>query len=111
MTAYACRDCGHPYGERVPAAPIIALHRAVSHSGATPIVEVPALPIGLTGSDPMPYGYRRWNGAVWPDIQVDAYNSALSRIMARHAAGMPTETLVNGLYNLARGFDYAGQDA
>jgi len=39
MTNYACK-CGHPYGSRVPSAPVVALHLAVSHSGATPIVEV-----------------------------------------------------------------------
>lgn len=40
MTHYACKLCGHPYGARVPSAPLIALHLAVSHSGSTPIVEV-----------------------------------------------------------------------
>ena len=65
------------------------------------------IPIGLTGLDPMPYGYRRWNGAVWPPIQVDAYNAELARIASRHAAGMPTTALINGLYNLASGFDHA----
>lgn len=39
-TIYKCRDCGHAYGPRIPALPVIALHRAVSHSGATPIMEV-----------------------------------------------------------------------
>lgn len=63
------------------------------------------LPAGLTGFEPMPYGYRRWNGSVWAPIQVDAYNRALSRIESRHNAGMSTEALVNGLYNLARSFD------
>lgn len=42
MTSYQCRDCGHSYGARIPSAAVIALHRAVSHNGATPIVEVPA---------------------------------------------------------------------
>lgn len=65
------------------------------------------LPAGITGFDPMPYGYRRWNGAVWADSQVDQYNRELARIQSRHEAGMPTDTLVNGLYNLANGFDYA----
>lgn len=64
-------------------------------------------PNGLTGFDPMPYGYRRWNGSVWADIQVDTYNSALARIESRHSAGMDTQHLVNGLYNLAYGFDRA----
>lgn len=105
MTAYQCRDCGHPYGTTPPSAPVTALHRAVSHSDATPIVEVPSLPAGITGFGPMPYGYVRWNGAVWPDIQVDAYNRQLALIQSRHSAGMSTEALVNGLYNLANGFD------
>lgn len=66
-------------------------------------------PIGLTSTDPIPYGERRWNGAVWPQSQVDTYNAELSRIASRHAAGMPITALVNGLYNLANGFDYAGK--
>lgn len=41
MTAYQCRDCGHPYGTIMPTAPVILLHRTVSHSDATPIVEMP----------------------------------------------------------------------
>ena len=57
----------------------------------------------------MPYGYRRWNGAVWADIQVDAYNSELSRILSRHDAGGTPTALVDGLYNLAHSFDYAGK--
>lgn len=64
---------------------------------------------GMTGTDPMPYGYRRWNGAVWPDVHVDAYNRELSRIIERNAAGHDVAALVNGLYNLAHGFDYAGR--
>jgi hypothetical protein len=67
---------------------------------------IKTLPTGLTSLAPMPYGYRRWNGVIWPDIQVDCYNSALARIESRHNAGMPTEHLVNGLYNLAYGFDH-----
>lgn len=77
-------------------------HRTGQHHAPT---EYPA---GLTGFDRMPYGYRRWNGAVWAEIQVDAYNAELVRIEARHNAGMPTGALVNGLYNLAAGFDAAG---
>lgn len=65
------------------------------------------LPNGITSFDPMPYGYRRWNGTVWADSQVDQYNRELARIQSRHNAEMQTEALVNGLYNLARGFDYA----
>lgn len=65
------------------------------------------MPAGLTGLTPMPYGYRRWNGAIWPDIQVDRYNAELERIAVRHRAGYDTTALVNGLYNLASQFDYA----
>jgi len=65
------------------------------------------LPAGLTGFDPMPYGYRRWNGTIWPDIQVDAYNAELTRIESRFKAGYNVEALVNGLYNLAHQFDQA----
>lgn len=64
------------------------------------------VPAGLTGFDRMPYGYRRWNGSVWADIQVDRYNQELARIESRHRAGMDTQHLVNGLYNLAHAFDY-----
>lgn len=42
MTTYACRDCGHVYGASVPNPARIALHRAVSHSGGTPIANKPA---------------------------------------------------------------------
>lgn len=66
-------------------------------------------PTGITGRIPMPYNYRRWNGAIWADIQVDAYNNTLNRILVMHDAGYNTEALVNGLYNLAHGFDYAGK--
>lgn len=57
----------------------------------------------------MPYDYERWNGTVWADIQVDAYNAELSRVESRHNAGMDVEHLVNGLYNLAHQFDYVGR--
>jgi hypothetical protein len=66
-------------------------------------------PVGLTGTSAIPYGERRWNGVVWPAMQVDRYNADLSRIASRHAAGMPTVALVDGLYNLAHSFDYAGK--
>ena len=62
-------------------------------------------PPGITSFDPMPMGYRRWNGAVWADCQVAAYNAELARIESRHRAGMNVRHLVNGLYNLAQGFD------
>lgn len=65
------------------------------------------LPDGITGFDPMPYGYRRWNGATWSNIQVDAYNRHLAEIETMHRAGYNVDALVNGLYNLARWFDYA----
>ena len=65
------------------------------------------MPAGLTGVDPMPYDYRRWNGAIWPDCQVDAYNMEMERIAVRHRAGMDTTALVDGLYNLAFQFDHA----
>lgn len=42
MTVYACRDCGHVYGAAVPSPALIALHRAVSHSGNAPITNKPA---------------------------------------------------------------------
>lgn len=66
-------------------------------------------PVGLTGLDPMPYGETRWNGSVWPDIQVDAYNRLLADIAGKHRAGMDTQNLIDGLYNMAHGFDTAGK--
>ena len=68
------------------------------------------LPNGITGREPMPYGYRRWNGAVWLNEWVDAYNRELARILIRHDGGGTPTALVDGLYNLAHGFDYAGKD-
>lgn len=67
------------------------------------------LPVGLTGFDPMPYGYRRWNGSVWADLQVDRYNDELARIERRHRHGLEVQHLIDGLYNLARGFDYCAK--
>lgn len=67
------------------------------------------LPDGLLGFDPMPYGYRRWNGSVWPDIQVDSYNRLLADIASKHRAGYNVQNLIDGLYNLAHGFDYVGK--
>lgn len=65
--------------------------------------------IGITDFVPMEYSYRRWNGTVWADSQVDAYNRELARIESRYKAGMPVTALVDGLYNLADGFDYAAK--
>jgi hypothetical protein len=67
------------------------------------------LPAGLTGLEPIPYGETRWNGMVWPNIQVDSYNRLLADIATKHRAGMNTQNLIDGLYNLAHGFDYAGR--
>ena len=35
-TTYACDLCGHPYGQRLPAAPKVQLHLAVSHPDYRP---------------------------------------------------------------------------
>ena len=66
-------------------------------------------PDGLTGFEPMSYNYKRWNGITWPNIQVDAYNWELARIESRHNSGMNVQPLIDGLYNLARGFDTVGR--
>lgn len=68
-------------------------------------------PPGLTSTEPLPYNYTRWNGAVWPDQHVDAYNRELARIAQRHDAGLDVTHLVDGLYHMARGFDTAGRKA
>lgn len=65
------------------------------------------VPAGLIDFEPMPYGLRRWNGAVWADSQTDRYNDELARIEARHRAGYDTQHLIDGLYNLAYAFDHA----
>ena len=52
-----------------------------------------SLPIGLTGLDPIPYGYRRFNGRVWLDVHVDEYNARLADIGALHAAGYDTSVI------------------
>lgn len=41
MTRYRCKDCGHDYGARVPSAPLVQLHLAVSHGGNPPIGPAP----------------------------------------------------------------------
>ena len=60
---------------------------------------------GLTNIDPMPYRYRRWNGVMWADAHVDAYNRELTRIVSMHRGGYDVARLVDGLYNLANQFD------
>ena len=65
-----------------------------------------SLPIGLTGLDPIPYGYRRWNGRVWPDVHIDEYNARLADIGARHAAGYDTSVQVEELYRRSFMFDH-----
>ena len=67
------------------------------------------LPAGITSLNPIPYGERRWNGAIWAPSQVDQYNAELERIATRHTAGHDVQHLVNGLYNLAHGFDQSGR--
>jgi len=67
------------------------------------------MPAGITSFEPLHYGERRWNGAIWPSAHVDRYNVELSRIASRHRAGMDVQHLINGLYNLAAGFDQAGK--
>ena len=60
---------------------------------------------GLTSTEHMPYGYRRWNGVVWADCQINEYNHQLDRIQVRAQAGYDVTALVDGLYNLADSFD------
>lgn len=62
-------------------------------------------PDGIASWEPVSYGQRRWNGSVWANTQVDTYNAELDRIRSRHDAGLSVTHLVNGLYNLAHGFD------
>lgn len=66
-----------------------------------------ALPSGVTSFDPMPYGYRRWNGSVWCDAWVDLYNRDLRRIQAHHGAGYDVRAMVDGLYSMAHSFDHS----
>ena len=66
-----------------------------------------SLPIGLTGLDPIPYGYRRWNGHVWPDVHIDEYNARLADIGALHAAGYDTSVQVEELYRRSFMFDHS----
>jgi hypothetical protein len=69
------------------------------------------LPNGLTSFEPMPYGYRRWNGTIWADSQIDAYNRQVDNIKRYHLAGynVACQIEVDGLYNLAASFDAAGR--
>ncbi|UXO93903.1 hypothetical protein Pan2_84 [Pseudanabaena phage Pan2] len=70
------------------------------------------LPAGITSLEPMPYGFRRWNGTVWANAHVDAYNRQLSLIEDAHRAGYSAQCqrLIDGLYNLAAGFDSVSGD-
>ena len=65
-----------------------------------------ALPIGLTGLDHIPYGYRRWNGRIWSNLQIDEYNQRLDDIGALHAAGYDTSVQVEELYRRSFMFDH-----
>ena len=64
------------------------------------------LPAGITSLDPIPYGYRRFNGRVWPDVHVDEYNTRLADIGALHAAGYDTRAQVEELYRRSFMFDH-----
>ena len=64
------------------------------------------LPAGLTSLEPIPYGYRRWNGRVWHDVHIDEYNSRLADIGALHAAGYDTSAQVEELYRRSFMFDH-----
>lgn len=68
------------------------------------------LPTGITGFDHMPYGYRRWNGSIWANIQVDAYNRKIDNIRRYYESGydVSCQIEIDNLYNLAQSFDYAG---
>ena len=68
---------------------------------------IDTMPAGIRSFDPMPYGYRRWNGAVWIDAWVDIYNNQLDHIKTMHEAGYDTQSLIDGLYRNAQGWDYS----
>ena len=65
------------------------------------------LPAGLTSLEPIPYGYLRWNGRIWSNLQIDEYNSRLADIGALHAAGYDTRAQVEELYRRSFMFDHA----
>ncbi|AZS07563.1 hypothetical protein PBI_DUKE13_227 [Mycobacterium phage Duke13] len=59
------------------------------------------LPAGITSDEPMPYGYRRWNGTVWCNAWIDGYNHLLSRAIERHRQGLDARGYVDALYRRA----------
>ena len=65
------------------------------------------LPAGLTSLEPIPYGYVRWDGRVWPDVHIDEYNARLADIGALHADGYDTSSQVEELYRRSFMFDHA----
>ena len=64
-------------------------------------------PTGLRSFEPRKIGEKRWNGTVWAPAWVERYNAELKRIEARFKCGYNVDHLVNGLYSMAIGFDYA----
>jgi len=58
-----------------------------------------SLPDGITGWEPMPYPYRRWNGTVWCKDWVDTYNRQLDRIRDAHEGNLSSvDSEVEALY-------------
>ncbi|MEU8901816.1 hypothetical protein AB0C65_38550 [Nocardia sp. NPDC048505] len=65
------------------------------------------VPTGLTGDQPMPYGYRRWNGTVWCQAWIDRYNAEVRRAVVAHRQGLndKAQRHVNAVYLIAHEFD------
>ncbi len=69
-------------------------------------------PPGMTNDEPVPYGYRRWNGVVWADSWTDTYN-AISRqavIAWRQGFDSKAEQEVEAMYRMAAQFDQLGKE-
>ncbi|AEK08283.1 hypothetical protein SEA_EJIMIX_216 [Mycobacterium phage Ejimix] len=63
------------------------------------------LPAGITSDEPMPYGYRRWNGTVWCNAWIDGYNHLLRSAIERYRQGLDASGYVDALYRRAAAYN------
>ena len=70
------------------------------------------LPPGMTNDEPVPYGYRRWNGVVWADSWTDTYNAISQRAVIAWRQGLDSkaEQEVVAMYRMAAQFDQLGKE-
>ena len=70
------------------------------------------LPPGITSDEPVPYGYRRWNGVVWCDSWTDTYNAISRQAVIAWRQGLDSKASqeVEAMYRMATQFDHLGKE-